>query len=142
MLAPATLAAREIAGFSICERFCGSRRGPARAAMRLRSPRSQRDRLGRREALGRASPVFAPYWRCPERPKRHVAGLHTVMPRGEDMAELMQQNAEEEDRDEKRALPSGINTALAVINGAEPDEKQKERDMDADRCAADRSNIE
>ena len=77
-----------------------------------------------------------------ERPQRYIAGFHAVAPRREDMAELMQQHAEEEDHDEKRALPSGFDTALAVINGAEPDEKQKERDVDADRCSADRSKIE
>jgi hypothetical protein len=55
------------------------------------------------------------------------------------MAELMQQHAEEEDHDEERALPSGLDAALAVINRAEPDEKQEEGNVDTDRRAGDRS---
>jgi len=74
-----------------------------------------------------------------ERPQRHVARLDAIAARGEDVAQLVQKDAQEDEHDKRRALPGGRGAALAIVDRAEPDEEQKERDVDTDRGSANRS---
>ena len=141
MLAPATLAASDTAGSSILARLsalsCGPSQSKRTAAITTLTAGPASATISSSLGLSGIRSMLA---MPPNGHKRHVAGLNAVAARGEDVAELMQQHAEEDDDDEDRALPCRLHPAPAVIDGAEPGEEQKEGDVDQDRRSTDRSD--
>jgi hypothetical protein len=66
-----------------------------------------------------------------DRQQRHIGRRHAEGARGEDVAELVQQHAQEQQHHEHEAVPGGGGAALAVAGGEDPGEKQQESEVDA-----------
>ena len=61
---------------------------------------------------------------------------------GEDVAELVQQHAEEQQHHEDEAVPCGRRPARGVAGGENPGEKQQEGEVDADDRARHSADIQ
>ena len=77
-----------------------------------------------------------------DRQQSHIGRGHAEGARGEDMAELVQQHAEEQKDDENERVP-GRSGATGGVTGREyPGEKQKERQVDSDHRARHPADIQ
>jgi hypothetical protein len=73
---------------------------------------------------------------APDGQQRHLRRLDAIAPGGDDMTELVQHHAGEEEYDEERALDRRARAAPSPGGERNPGEEQEEGDVDLDRCAA------
>ena len=71
-----------------------------------------------------------------DRQQDHVGSADAKAARHKDMAEFVQQHAQEQENNEGEAVPGRLRAALDVVHAENPGEQQKESDMDTDRRPA------
>jgi hypothetical protein len=77
-----------------------------------------------------------------DRQQNNVWRSHPERARREDVAEFMQQDAQEQQHHEQEPVPGGLRSSGDVAHAENPGQEQKEGDMDAHRRAGDRSDIQ
>jgi hypothetical protein len=75
-----------------------------------------------------------------DRQQDHVRRLHAIAPGGKDVAELVQQHAQEQERDEQHARHRRVPSALQVVRGGNPKEEQQKGDVQANHGAFHRAD--